>query len=52
MHVGGLGHRDLERLLERDARDLDRPRRGAIQVSHQSLLDLQNSVGAAGKDGR
>ena len=32
--------------------DLDRPRRGAIQVSHQSLLDLQKSVGAARNDRR
>ena len=36
--------------------DLDRPRRGAIQVSQQSLLDLQKSIAAdpsgAGKAGR
>jgi hypothetical protein len=27
--------------------DLDRPRRGAIQVSHASMLSLQQSIGAA-----
>ncbi len=27
--------------------DLDRPRRGAIQVSHESMLNLQQSIGAA-----
>jgi hypothetical protein len=27
--------------------DLDRPRRGAIQVSHESMLSLQQSIGAA-----
>lgn len=27
--------------------DLDRPRRGIIQVSHESLLSLQQTIGAA-----
>lgn len=27
--------------------DLDRPRRGAIQVSHESMLSLQQTIGAA-----
>jgi len=27
--------------------DLDRPRRGAIQVSHESMLSLQQAIGAA-----
>jgi ABC-type multidrug transport system fused ATPase/permease subunit len=27
--------------------DLDRPRRGAIQVSHESMLSLQKTIGAA-----
>ena len=27
--------------------DLDRPRRGAIQVSHESMLNLQKTIGAA-----
>jgi hypothetical protein len=27
--------------------DLDRPRRGAIQVSHESMLSLQQSIRAA-----
>jgi hypothetical protein len=27
--------------------DLDRPRRGAIQVSHESMLNLQQAIGAA-----
>jgi len=27
--------------------DLDRPRRGAIQVSHESMLSLQQTIGTA-----
>jgi len=28
--------------------DLDRPRRGVIQVSHESLVSLQQSIGTTG----